>query len=414
MRIQNFSADPLDEKLDHWLEKFLGNEVFQPDSSRLEKYFKTFKDGFKEKKISILTIGGTNGKGEVCLYLEEMFLQKNYQTYLWSSPHVITVRERFSLSGAPISGQRLLSLFEKNKDLTKILSYYEFLFFIFCQVVSEDSQILKGPQVIIFEVGLGGRLDATNYFDPDLTATTSIGRDHMEILGPTLKDVLREKLGITRRGVKHFACLERQVLISECKKHCDKNEVPLELLKFSAETPFQMRNWQLAQKLIGAYFGEPVYELKKPEKVWARPFEVTYEGQQFTLIGSHNLDGLRSLAHWANAKKGQGPSYFDEIWVGMSRKEDIEIDQCLELIDQSSCLAPFVRFFEFNHPRATPLARLKKSWLKGDRKKKANFETDFKTLSFQANKKILICGSYYFLGSLLHDRRFSCGLYCNS
>lgn len=411
MRVENFFSCERDQELSVWLDEFLGREIFSPNESRLEKFFSSFKKDFKEKKIPIITVGGTNGKGEVSLFLEEIFLQKGLKPYLWSSPHIITVRERFSLRGSPVSGDRLLKLFYRFQKEAQELSYYEFLFYLFCYLVKEDTDKESSGAVIIFEVGLGGRLDATNYFDAEVTAITSIGRDHMDLLGPTLKHVLKEKLGITRRNRPLVASLDRKYLVDLCRDHCEEEGIPLYLMEFQDSLSFQDKNWLMAKKLAHLFFKSSDEDYQRPQTLWARPFEVTYEGQQFTLLGSHNLDGLRSLAHWANEKKTAEGFFFDETWLGMSRKDNEEISHCLELIDQSFCLSLEIRFFEFDHPRATSLHQLKDCWEKEDRKKKAYFETDFRNLSFKGNKNILVCGSYYFLGFLLGHRNFSRGLY---
>ncbi len=407
---QNFSFDERDADLEEWLEKFLGTEVFSPEENRLPKYFQKFKDLYLEKDVPIVTIAGTNGKGEVALLLESLFLNNGFTPMLWTSPHTLSVRERFSCGGFPIEASRLFEIFKENESLSKSLSFYEFLFYCFCQWCSHLLDSVEKP-VIIFEVGLGGRLDATNFFDAHLAVLVSIGRDHMEYLGPTLSDVLNEKIEVAREGRPLISAVSQETLKAKVKDICVKRGFRLFELNENKGDSFRESNRGLARLAFETFCHEldlPFVAHQLPAHTWARPFKVTYKTTQFILLGSHNLDGLRHLATWVNEEncsKGLDCSYYDQVWVGMSRKPGKDLDQCLQLVHESPCLGQEVVFFRFDHPRATPLEEIKSSWSRLNQGRKVRFEKSWQNYLHQdhSHKNILVCGSYYFIGELLRE-----------
>lgn len=406
---QHFSFGEIDEELEFWINENLGQEVFSPQEGRLDKFFSEFKSEFLKNKIPIITIAGTNGKGEVALLLEDLFLKNGLNPFVWSSPHTLSVRERFSGDGRPIDGSLLKSYFEKFDYLKKELSFYEFLFFCFNYWFSKEGSKLPKP-VLIFEVGLGGRLDATNFFDADMAVLVSIGRDHMDILGPTLGHVLNEKFEIVREGSPLISAVSQNHLVNEIQKKSKEIGISLFQLDDSpGEEDFRARNRRLAAlafTVFGQERGINWKNLEMAEVTWARPFKVTYKTTQFILLGSHNLDGLRHLAYWVNEENKRlnlSCSNFDEAWIGMSRRPGKDLDQCLRLLSESPCLGQELVFFGFDHPRATPLNEIEMSFNGLDQGRKVRFEKSWQHYLEQdhSHKKILVCGSYYFVGELL-------------
>ncbi|MCR9206557.1 MAG: Mur ligase family protein, partial [Halobacteriovoraceae bacterium] len=392
----------------------LGVEHFSPDPERLLKFFQSFKDHFLDKKVPIFIVTGTNGKGETTLFIEDLLIQNGFEPFLWSSPHILSARERFSFNGMPIDPHRLINLLVENEELSKELTYYEFLFYLFLLETKERITLAQKP-VIIFEVGLGGRLDATNFFDCDYAGLTNISRDHIEILGPTLKDILKEKREIARPGKPLFTAINQGALRENCKKWCHEKKVPhYDLVEHSfwEKLSFKEKNFELAKAMVSKFLddiGVMSQCLKKTHNLWARPFEVTYGKAQFILVGSHNLDGLRALANWVNDQfpklEVDYPWAFDEIWLGLSRKDSKEIEQILKLIQSSRCLGKKIRIFSFNHPRATSLELIKKSWNKFDQGKgrPIQFEDDWHLAikKSTSKKKVLVTGSNYFVSEIL-------------
>ena len=145
----------------------------------------------------ILTVAGTNGKGSTCAFLEAICLAAGYRVGLYTSPHLVRYNERVRIDGRDVDDATLATAFEQverargDTDLT----YFEHGTLAAWACFAEAAL-----DVIILEVGLGGRLDATNIFDADCAIVTSIAMDHMDYLGDTREAIGREKAGIFRAG----------------------------------------------------------------------------------------------------------------------------------------------------------------------------------------------------------------------
>ncbi|MEG0556689.1 MAG: bifunctional tetrahydrofolate synthase/dihydrofolate synthase [Comamonas sp.] len=149
----------------------------------------------------VITVAGTNGKGSTCAMLEAVALQSGYRPGVFTSPHLVHFEERCRVGGEIVSAQQLMAHFEQveqarvqdGKEVA--LTYFEFTTLAILHLMSQSKL-----DVAILEVGLGGRLDATNIVDADCAVITSIDLDHMELLGPDRESIGREKAGIMRAG----------------------------------------------------------------------------------------------------------------------------------------------------------------------------------------------------------------------
>jgi dihydrofolate synthase/folylpolyglutamate synthase len=145
----------------------------------------------------VILVGGTNGKGSTCAYLESILRVQGYKTGLYTSPHLLRYNERVRIDGMESSDDSIVDGLEAVEvargDIS--LSYFEHgTLAAMWQFVQAD------VEVAILEVGLGGRLDATNIFDPDVAVVTSIDLDHQAWLGNTREAIGFEKAGIYRAG----------------------------------------------------------------------------------------------------------------------------------------------------------------------------------------------------------------------
>ncbi|KGG85067.1 MULTISPECIES: bifunctional tetrahydrofolate synthase/dihydrofolate synthase [Comamonas] len=149
----------------------------------------------------VITVAGTNGKGSTCAMLEAVALQSGYRPGVYTSPHLVHFEERCRVGGEIVKAEELMPHFEaveqaRVKDGQEVaLTYFEFTTLAILRLMS-----LSRLDVAILEVGLGGRLDATNIIDADCAIITSIDLDHMELLGPDRESIGREKAGIMRAG----------------------------------------------------------------------------------------------------------------------------------------------------------------------------------------------------------------------
>jgi len=151
----------------------------------------------------LITVGGTNGKGSTCAMLEAIYQQAGYRTGVYTSPHLVHFEERCRVLGAPVAPADLVPAFAEVEQARRggdgqpevSLTYFEFTTLAIVLTLAR-----AGLDVVILEVGLGGRLDAVNVFDPDCAVITSVDLDHMEYLGPDRESIGYEKAGIMRTG----------------------------------------------------------------------------------------------------------------------------------------------------------------------------------------------------------------------
>jgi dihydrofolate synthase/folylpolyglutamate synthase len=144
-----------------------------------------------------ITVGGTNGKGSTCAMLEQILLEAGYDVGLYTSPHLLRYNERVRFKGKEATDDALVDAFERVEKARKgvPLTYFEFgtlAAFTFFERM--------GAEVMILEVGLGGRLDAVNIIDPDVACVVSVDLDHQAFLGNDRESIGFEKAGIFRAG----------------------------------------------------------------------------------------------------------------------------------------------------------------------------------------------------------------------
>lgn len=150
--------------------------------------------------VPSVLVAGTNGKGSTAGLLASMCRAAGYCTGLFTSPHLEAVTERLALDGKPISDRRLADYLRRGLDLATDLECEPPTFFEALAIAAFSYFRDAGADLAIMEVGLGGRLDATNAAEPVLSLITSIGHDHETHLGDTLAAIAGEKCGILRRG----------------------------------------------------------------------------------------------------------------------------------------------------------------------------------------------------------------------
>lgn len=145
----------------------------------------------------VITVGGTNGKGSTCALLERILLAAGYRVGLYTSPHLLRYNERVRVNGAAVADGDLCAAFARVEaargDVS--LTYFEFGTLAAWEVFAA-----AGLDAVILEVGLGGRLDATNIYDADCAIVTTVDLDHLDYLGATREAIGREKAGICRPG----------------------------------------------------------------------------------------------------------------------------------------------------------------------------------------------------------------------
>ncbi len=165
-------------------------------------------EGAPDRQFSSVLIAGTNGKGSVASLMHAGLLGAGYRVGLFTSPHLVDVRERIRVDGEPIGvgdfvelGERVLSAWAEGADESARLTYFELITLIAMLHFAET-----GVHIAVVEVGLGGRLDATNTLDPCVSIVTPVALDHTRWLGDDLATIFSEKLAVLRRARPAVVC----------------------------------------------------------------------------------------------------------------------------------------------------------------------------------------------------------------
>lgn len=149
-----------------------------------------------ERQFRSIHVAGTNGKGSVSHLLASIFQEAGYNVGLYTSPHLVDMRERIRINGQMIPQQAVVNFVERHHDTFQQLqlSFFEMM------VGMAFDYFAQKVDIAIIEVGMGGRLDSTNVISPELSVITNIGFDHTQFLGTTLPQIATEKAGIIKPG----------------------------------------------------------------------------------------------------------------------------------------------------------------------------------------------------------------------
>jgi len=158
--------------------------------------------GNPHDSLRFIHVAGTNGKGSVCAMLESIYRTAGYRTGLFTSPHLVRFGERIRVDLTPIPDADLARLVQRLRDASASATPpIEPTFFEFTTVIALLWFLEQGVDIVLWETGLGGRLDATNIVTPLAAVVTQIGLDHMAVLGPTVAAIAAEKAGIFKPGI---------------------------------------------------------------------------------------------------------------------------------------------------------------------------------------------------------------------
>jgi dihydrofolate synthase/folylpolyglutamate synthase len=259
--------------------------------------------GDPQDALRVVHVAGTNGKGATCALIESSLRAAGFGTGRYTSPHLVSLTERFMLNGAPVSEESLDEAYASLPD-TEGLTYFELL-------TAAAFELYRRKQVdwLVLETGLGGRLDATNIVKrPELCVITRIGLDHCDWLGGTLREIATEKGGIIKEGVPVVLgampdeardVLER--IAKERNAPCvyapdavKDTEIPSGFVlggKFNRENALTSL---AALKVLGV--GRDAIERGFASVVWPGRFQkIVRDGRRFIVDGAHNPPAMRAL-----------------------------------------------------------------------------------------------------------------------
>ncbi|MCQ2379510.1 MAG: hypothetical protein MJ025_01105 [Victivallaceae bacterium] len=330
--------------------------------------------GHPEHGMSFVHIAGTNGKGSTGAMIEAGLRSAGIRTGFYSSPHLIDIRERFRIDGKMVSE----SIFESTtRRLAELESGIEYTYFEFATVLAAMLFHNAGCETVVWETGLGGRLDATNAVDCDVAVITGIALDHTAILGPDLASIAREKAGIIKPEADVFTGplaseAETEILakaravgahmhsvgrfapnvelsFAPFMQRFDWNGVEVEL---ALPGKMQTQNFALAATILqhlarcnGFDFNRALTGMRSVR--W--PGRMQFVTPRLIVDGGHNPDGVAALTSSLGAMlPGEK---FNVIYGGF---EDKAVDECLRIWAPLAATFRFVGFGDGSRPSRQP------------------------------------------------------------
>jgi dihydrofolate synthase / folylpolyglutamate synthase len=222
--------------------------------------------GNPEKNLTCIHVAGTNGKGSTSSMLASILQEAGYKVGLFTSPHLKDFRERIKINGAPITQEFVCKFVNDNLDFFK---ENELSFFEMTVGLAFDYFAKQKTDINIIEVGLGGRLDATNIITPLISVITNIGLDHTQILGNTLSLIATEKAGIIKPNVPvvigEYTAETKNIFIEKAKQnnallYFTTNEIT-EIHPSDLQGNYQVNNIKTATQTIKVLQSQKVFSI---------------------------------------------------------------------------------------------------------------------------------------------------------
>lgn len=259
----------------------------------------------------IIHVAGTNGKGSVVAFVKSILKEVGYSVGTFTSPHLRCYTERITINDKSIEKDDFVQLFQQLRQYHEDgLTEFETLTLMALLYFVE-----KKPDICILEVGLGGRLDATNICKPAVTVITSIAKDHEQFLGHTLPEIAAEKAGIIKSGVPVITSNTQipdvlNVIQSRAKEKASPYIAipPLDHLppRMNLQGDFQRINASLAMKAVEIVTGiEDEIVMKKGcvnAHHWGRMTVISRKKGLLIIDAAHNPEGLRQLKKFCEKK----------------------------------------------------------------------------------------------------------------
>jgi len=272
--------------------------------------------GHPERGLNFIHIAGTNGKGSTAAAVDSILRAAGFTPGLYTSPHLVDFRERFRVGGRPVDPSVL------ERELRPLLRHIRRMpaadrptFFEAATALALGIFRAARVDFVVWETGLGGRLDATNVVKPELCLLTSLGRDHEEILGSGFGRIGREKAGILKRGVPVFSApwppAAHRVLDRRAKSlRCPWKIVrPLAPGRFPLKGKHQRQNAALAVAAARYLsFPESLIGRGLAQTRWPARFMELRKKPRLVLDGAHNAEGVAAALRTWRASHGSGPA----------------------------------------------------------------------------------------------------------
>ena len=388
-----------------------------------------------DKKLKAIHVGGTNGKGSTVTYLRCILENSGYTVGTFTSPYIEQFNERISVNGQSINDDDLVKLVNVIRQLADELEETELggptefevitamAFYYFAEVRPVD--------VVLFEVGLGGRFDSTNIIQPIASIITNIGLDHTNILGNSYEEIAFEKAGIIKDNTPVFTAVQHEGALQVIKKQANEKNAPIFVLnedfsipsyqsltkgeQFSVDSKFgyfadleiamlgkhQTENASLAVVAL-QYLNEQKHLSVDEQAIrnglragyWPGRLEVLSDQPLVIIDGAHNDEGVSTLVEALSTRYANR-----SIHIVFAALKDKKLDKMIAQLDQ---VADQISFVSFDFPRAAKADEL----LKYSSLETKSAVDDWKTYLYDEIKKLkgnhilVVTGSLYFISEV--------------
>jgi dihydrofolate synthase/folylpolyglutamate synthase len=386
--------------------------------------------GKPHEKLRFLHVAGTNGKGSTCAMLSNCLTAAGFKVGFYSSPHLVSVRERFRINGVAISEGKLLELIlkikphiEEMKAAGRCPTFFEATTAIAAMYFAES-----GTDFVVWETGMGGRFDATNIVTPVASVITGIGIDHVAYLGGSESEIAFEKAGIIKKGIPVFCARVSAAAEDVIRKKSEEGDSPLNFpdcnyavlekpylkdgrpgsqkvrfetieIEMSLHGNIQLENASLVIEIL-KYLSEKFnFDLNKAATgfsmtQWPARFQILKDGS--ILDGAHNPQAVKNLLLSAN-------EYFpgEKYSVIFGCLADKDSESVLSLLDKHAEEFIFVPI-KGSRKSMSP-EELEKVCSKVSQKPIHKSGSVKEALSCPHKKRFLITGSLYLAGQVLTE-----------
>lgn len=391
-------------------------EIVTPDSFKLDRIRGAVESlGHPELGRKTILVAGTNGKGSTCVYLSNLLKLSGLKVGTYTSPHLLHRTERIRVNLEEVTEDYLVDLEKRYSVQLEPLTYFERLTVLAFLAFKEHE-----VDVQVLEVGMGGRLDATNITEPDASVICSLGYDHQDVLGESLEEIAHEKAGIMRTARPVFVGAQSE---AAAIRYLEKEARHYDAIIYQASAELRDREvektiWELwpEEKNIqraNARLAYHVYDFLARQWGFAKTseIEVAFEPQNiqgrcqvlrkaplWIVDGAHNTHASEALAAFIRSKYQD--QKFKCYFGALQDKKPIEVFKPV---------LPFVyeiNLPEFYEPRQIPPPELREELIRNLKLHAGNIKTlqepqSWIEAAWSSGENVLVFGSFYLVGEVL-------------
>lgn len=388
-----------------------------------------------ERRLKTIHVAGTNGKGSTVTYVRNILQKAEYKVGTFTSPYIEQFNERISVNGQPIGNQELVDVVNIIKPLAEQLEETDLGSPTEFEIITAMSLYyfahINIVDVVVYEVGLGGRLDSTNIIHPLVSVITNIGFDHMAILGETVEEIASEKAGIIKPGVPVITTASQENALDVIRQKAKENKAKLyefnkqftvmeynQLEKgeqFTIQTPFiTIENIELSMKgkhqvnnaalaIMTATYLKTFYSFLieehhikagLKEAFWPGRMEEVVKTPSIYLDGAHNEEGIATLVDTIKTRFSK-----KRVHILFSALSDKPLNK---MIAELESVAHSIYYTTFDYPRALPARQLAELSSHKNHSYDESWENALNNIkaSLSDEDVLIVTGSLYFISTI--------------